>query len=64
MKTVIQFLIYLLIAIVVIVIGVILGDSASWYFAWLVGTVMIVLIAAAGGAFMDAQEEEAKNKAG
>ncbi|MGC8509096.1 MAG: hypothetical protein ACP5NM_12655 [Thiomonas sp.] len=63
MKTFIQFLIYLLIAIVVIVLGVILGDAASWYFAWLVGTVMIVLISAAGGAFLDAQEEE-KGKTG
>ncbi len=63
MKTLIQFLIYLLIAVVVIVLGIILGDAASWYFAWLVGTVMIVLISAAGGAFLDAQEEE-KNKAG
>ena len=63
MKTFIQFLIYLLIAMVVIVLGVILGDAASWYFAWLVGTVMIVLISAAGGAFLDAQEEE-KGKAG
>ncbi len=58
MKTLFQFLMYMLIAIVVIVLGVILGDYASWYFAWLVGTVMIVLVAAAGGAWMDAQEEE------
>ena len=61
MKTLIQFLAYLLIAIIVIVLGVILGDYASWYFAWLVGTVMIVLVAAAGGAWMDAQEEEMRN---
>ena len=62
MKTLFQFLIYMLIAIIVIVLGVILGDAASWYFAWLVGTVMIVLISAAGGAYLDAQEDE-KNKA-
>jgi len=35
---------------------VILGDYGAWYFAWLVGTVMIVLVAAAGGALLDVQE--------
>ena len=50
MKTFAQFLLFLLIALLAIVLGVILGDYAPWYFAWLVGTVMLVLVAAAGGA--------------
>ena len=64
MKTLFQFLLYLVIAVLVIVLGVILGASASWYFAWLVGTVMIVLISAAGGALLDAQEDEKKRNPG
>lgn len=64
MKTLVQFVVYMLIAIVTIVLAVILGDYASWYFAWLVGTMMIVLVAAAGGAFMDAQEEHGDDKPG
>jgi len=64
MKTLFQFLLYLVIAVLVIVLGVILGTSASWYFAWLVGTVMIVLISAAGGALLDAQEDEKKRNPG
>ena len=58
MKTFLQFLLYMFIAVLVIVLGVILGAAASWYFAWLIGTVMIVLISAAGGALLDAQEDE------
>lgn len=58
MKTFLLFVLYMLIALVTIVLGVILGDYASWYFAWVVGTVMIVLISAAGGAWLDTQDEE------
>ena len=60
MKTLVQFLLFLLIALLAIVLGVILGDYAPWYFAWLVGTVMLVLVAAAGGAWLDTQEAEPK----
>ena len=58
MKTFGQFVIYLVIALLAILLGVVLGDYAPWYFAWLVGTVMLVLVAAAGGAWLDAQEAE------
>ena len=58
MKTLSQFVVYFTIALIAIVLGVILGDYAPWYFAWLVGTVMLVLVAAAGGAWMDTQDEE------
>ncbi len=39
-----------------VALGVILGDYASWYFAWIVGTAMIVLVSAAALAWLDAQE--------
>lgn len=58
MKTFGQFVLYLVIALLAIVLGVVLGDYAPWYFAWLVGTVMLVLVAAAGGAWLDTQEAE------
>jgi len=58
MGTVLRFLIYLFMAICVIAMAIILGDFGSWYFAWLLGTVMIVLISAAGAALLDTQEEE------
>ncbi len=58
MKTFGQFVLYLVIALLAIVLGVVLGDYAPWYFAWLVGTVMLVLVAAAAGAWLDTQEAE------
>ncbi len=37
-------------------LAVIAGDYGPWYFAWLVGTAMIVLVAAAGAVLYEAQE--------
>lgn len=39
-----------------LLLTVIVTDYASWYFAWLVGTVMIVLISTSGAVFLEAQE--------
>lgn len=58
MKTLFQFLIYMFLAFLAIVMGVILGDYGSWYFAWFVGTAMIVLVAAAGGAWMETHDDD------
>ena len=58
MGTVLRFLVYLFIAICVIAMAIILGDFGSWYFAWLLGSVMMVLISAAGAALLDTQEKE------
>ena len=43
-------------------LAVITGDYGPWYFAWLVGTTMIVLISAAGAAMFDHQDEELDQK--
>ena len=53
-----QFLKMLGLAVVVafaLLFAVIAGDYAPWYFAWMVGTVMIVLIAAAGAVLFETQ---------
>lgn len=59
MKTFAYFVLFLVLATVVIILAALLGDLGAWYFAWLIGTVMIVLVAAAGAALLDAQEERA-----
>jgi predicted outer membrane lipoprotein len=53
----VRFIIYSIIALVTLLLVIILGDYGPWYFAWIVGTVMIVLISAAGGAMLDTQIE-------
>lgn len=64
MKTALQFILFMIIAGLVILLAIMLGDSGAWYFAWLIGTAMIVLIAAAGGVMLDAQDEKAKRVKG
>ncbi|MGO8739793.1 hypothetical protein [Rhodoblastus sp.] len=62
MKEFFQFIIFMILAVILIVIGVIVGDYGAWYFSWVVGTAMIVLVSAAGGAFLDAQEEQSQDQ--
>ncbi|WP_158902111.1 hypothetical protein [Burkholderia sp. L27(2015)] len=57
MKTLLHFLIFMFTTVVAIVIGVIIGDYGSWYFAWFVGTAMIVLVSVVAGVLFDAQED-------
>ncbi len=57
MRSFLYFVLFLLLAIIVTVLAAILGNEGAWYFAWLIGTTMIVLVSAAGGAMLDAHEE-------
>jgi ABC-type antimicrobial peptide transport system permease subunit len=57
MRSFLYFILFLLLAIIVTVLAAILGNEGAWYFAWLIGTTMIVLVSAAGGAMLDAHEE-------
>jgi hypothetical protein len=43
-----------------LLLAVVAGDYGPWYFAWMVGTVMIVLIATAGAVLFDAQRDSGK----
>ena len=49
---------YFIIALVALFLVIVLGGEGAWYFAWLLGTVMIVLISAAGAALLDTQDRE------
>lgn len=62
MKTFIHFALLMLIALLAIGLAILLGDRGAWYFAWLLGTVVIVLVAAAAGVMLDAQDERAAAK--
>ncbi len=59
MRTFLYFLLFMFLAGVITILAAILGDEGAWYFAWLIGTAMLVLVSAAGGALLDAQEASA-----
>lgn len=44
--------------VVALLFAVFVGDQGPWYFAWAVGTVMIILVAASGAVLFDAQVEQ------
>jgi hypothetical protein len=56
MKTFLHCVMLTVSVVAAIVMGVIVGDYGAWYFAWAIGTIMIVLVSAAGGVLLDTQE--------
>ena len=61
MKMFAKFLGLAVVLFVAIALAVLCGDYGPWYFAWLVGTTMIILIAVAGGVLFETQLETLKN---
>lgn len=57
MKIFFQFVMLMVIGGLSILLAIILGDRGAWYFAWVLGTIVIVLIAAAAGVMLDTQDE-------
>lgn len=47
--------------VIALLFAVFVGDQGQWYFAWVIGTVMIVLISGAGAILFDAQQERRRN---
>ena len=59
---ILRLLLYFVISLIMLFLAILLGQQGAWYFAWVLGTVMIVLISASGGVLLDAQEEAANHK--
>lgn len=64
MKGFLKFIFWFVVALVALFLAILLGERGSWYFGWVIGTVMIVLIAVAGTVMLDAQEENAEPGSG
>ena len=60
MRSFIKFVALAVVLTLALFIAVIAGDDGPWYFAWLVGTTMIILIAAAGAVLMETQTASGK----
>lgn len=52
---VLQFIFYFIVALVALFLAIVLGEAGAWYFAWVLGTAMIVLIAVAGTTMLEAE---------
>ncbi|MDA8113562.1 MAG: hypothetical protein ACYCR3_09300 [Acidithiobacillus sp.] len=64
MKNLLTFIGLAAVMVLSLFLAVITGDYGPWYFAWLVGTTMIVLISAAGAIMFERQDEEQLRKQG
>lgn len=56
MRTFWNFAILVALAGLAILLGIALGERGAWYFAWLLGTVVAVMVAAGAGVMLDAQD--------
>ena len=56
MRTFWTFVILVVLAGLAILLGIALGERGAWYFAWLLGTVVAVMVAAGAGVMLDAQD--------
>ena len=52
-----QLVFWFMLAMVVLLLAIILGNLGAWYFAWVLGTGMIVLIAVTGTIMLDARHD-------
>lgn len=57
MKIFLQFVMLMVIGGLAILLAIVLGDRGAWYLAWILGTVVIVLVAAAAGLMLDTQDD-------
>ena len=57
MRTFWNFVILVVLAGLAILLGIALGERGAWYFAWLLGTIVAVMVAAGAGVMLDAQDD-------
>ncbi|SIR48010.1 MULTISPECIES: hypothetical protein [Acidiphilium] len=56
MKDLVKFGALAIVLLTALLLAVVAGDYGPWYFAWLVGTTMIVLIAVSSAVLFETQE--------
>ncbi len=62
--SIVRFFTYFVIAMLILFLSILLGEQAPWYFAWVLGTVMAILISVCGAVLFEGQEEERRGDAG
>ncbi|MES1940397.1 hypothetical protein T5B8_09144 [Salinisphaera sp. T5B8] len=57
MKNILLFVFWFAVGLIALFLAIVLGDSGAWYLAWVLGTVMMILIAAAGTVVLEVDDE-------
>ena len=57
MKKLLYLALFMLIGVAIIGLGILVGSNASWYFAWIVGTALFVLLLAGSVMLFDKEDE-------
>ncbi|AZY48496.1 hypothetical protein [Bordetella avium] len=52
-----KYIFWLGVSLIAIVLGVLLGDYGPWYLSWVLGTGLMILVAASAGVLFEAQED-------
>lgn len=63
MSLFLKFILAGILSVLAILLGVVLGDYGPWYLAWVLGTGLMVLVAAMGGVLFEAQEDAREQQA-
>ncbi len=63
MTGIVKFVTFTAIAALCLLLAVVASDSGPWYFAWMLGTMMIILLAVAGGVMFETQFADERERA-
>lgn len=55
-----RYVIAMILAVIIILVAVILGDYGPWYFSWFLGTGFMMLLSVAAGVLFEQQDDAAK----
>jgi hypothetical protein len=58
MKNILLFVFWLVVGLIALFLAIVLGEAGAWYLAWVLGTVMMMLIAATGTVILEAENRD------
>ncbi|ROO37626.1 hypothetical protein [Salinisphaera orenii] len=58
MKNILLFAFWFLVGLITLFLAIVLGEAGAWYLAWVLGTVMMILIAATGTVILEVDDEQ------
>lgn len=60
MKNILLFVFWFTVGLIALFLAIVLGEAGAWYLAWVLGTVMMMLIAATGTMILEAEDNHGK----